>query len=69
METTIQRAQPVTDMIKFIDAEKKNGRELIITMDVYQSIEANSGGDKNIYCSCDILDVHVKRHAPPQNKF
>ena len=63
MPPTRQRAQHVTDTIKFIDAEKKKGRDLIFTMDRYQSIEANIHGVKNIYCICDHLDVNVKRHA------
>ena len=49
METTRQRAQYITDMIKFIDAENKKRRDLIVTMDGYHSIEVNGHGVKNIY--------------------
>ena len=45
---TITRAQHVTDMIKFVGAEKKKGRVLVVTMDGYQSIGANSRGVKTI---------------------
>ena len=69
MTTTRQRAQHIIDKIKFIDAEKKEWRDLIFTMDGYQSIEDNSCGVKNIYCICDIIDINVKRHAQLQNKF
>ena len=61
--TTKQRDQHVTDTIKLKDSEKKKGRDLIVKMDGHQSIEANSRGVKNIYRSCGIIDVNVKRHA------
>ena len=48
MATTIPRAKHVIDMIKFIGAEKKKVRGLVVTMDGYQSIGAISRGVKKI---------------------